>query len=68
MLLALATALFLGFGSRTISAPFGESHDGRNAWVWSSGSLSLRMDGPVTSRLGTRSPVTGVYVNHPPLI
>lgn len=26
------------------------------------------MDGPVESRLGTRSPVTGVYVNHPPLI
>lgn len=60
--------LFLGFGSRTISAPFGESHDGRNARVWSSGSLSLRTSGPVASRLGTRSPVTGLYVNHPPLI
>lgn len=67
-LLLLAIALFLGFGSRTIAAPFGQSHDGRNAWVWSSGSLSLRVDGPVASRLGTRSPITGVYVNHPPLI
>lgn len=67
-LLVLATILFLGYGSRTISAPFGHSHDGRNAWVWSSGSLSLRVDGPVASRLGTRSPITGVYVNHPPLI
>jgi 4-amino-4-deoxy-L-arabinose transferase-like glycosyltransferase len=64
----LAAVLFLGYGSRTISAPFGESHDGRNARVWSMGSLSLRMNGPVASRLGTRNPVTGVYVNHPPLI
>lgn len=68
VLVMLATLLFLGFGSRTIPAPFGESHDGRNAWVWSSGSLSLRLGGPVASRLGTRSPITGVYVNHPPLI
>lgn len=67
-LLLLATVLFLGYGSRTISAPFGESHDGRNARVWSIGSLNLRTNGPVASRLGTRNPVTGVYVNHPPLI
>lgn len=67
-LLVLAAVLFLGHGSRTIPAPFGDSHDGKNAWVWSSGSLSIRINGLIDSRLGTRSPVTGVYVNHPPLI
>ena len=67
-LLLLAAVLFLGFGSRTIAAPFGDSHDGKNGTVWSAGSRSLREDGPVASRLGTRNPVTGVYANHPPLI
>ena len=67
-LLLLAAVLFLGFGSRTISAPFGDSHDGKNGKVWSAGSRSLREEGPVASRLGTRNPVTGVYANHPPLI
>lgn len=60
--------MFLGHGSRTINAPFGDSHDGRNAAVWASGSQSLRDQGPIASRLGTRSPETGVYANHPPLI
>ncbi|MGI8983456.1 MAG: glycosyltransferase family 39 protein, partial [Acidimicrobiales bacterium] len=67
-LFILAAVLFLGFGSRTISAPFGDSHDGRNAGVWAAGSRSLRESGPIASWLGTRSPEIGVYANHPPLI
>jgi hypothetical protein len=50
-LLLLAAVLFLGHGSRTINAPFGDSHDGRNAAVWASGSQSLRDEGPIASRL-----------------
>jgi hypothetical protein len=64
----LAGALFLTFAARTIPAPFGDSHDGRNAGVWASGARSLREAGPLDSRLGTRSPEIGVYANHPPLI
>jgi len=50
---------------------FGDSHDGRNAGVWASHSRSLREDGPVATRLGTRAlagdKVTP-YATHPPLI
>ncbi len=67
-LVVLAVALFLVHGSRTIAAPFGDSHDGRNAGVWAAGSRALREHGPITSRLGTRSAEGGVYANHPPLI
>lgn len=67
LLLLLAGALFLAHGSRTLNAPFGDSHDGRNAAVWATGSESLRQDGPLRSRLGTRHEHGG-YANHPPLI
>lgn len=67
-LLLLAAVLFLGYGSRTINAPLGDAHDGRNAGVWASGSQALREEGPIDSRLGTDNPVSGVYANHPPLI
>lgn len=67
-LLVLAVVLFGGFAARTIAAPFGDSHDGRNAGVWAAGSRSLLERGPVASRLGTRSPENGVYANHPPLL
>lgn len=67
-LLLLTAVLFLGYGSRTIAAPFGDAHDGRNAGVWASGSQALREEGPIASRLGTDRPVSGVYANHPPLI
>src|SRR4051794_3797441 len=67
-LLALAALLFLLFSARMLGAPFGDSHDGRNAGVWAAGGESLLDEGPVESRLGTRSPEIGVYVNHPPLI
>lgn len=66
-LLLLAGALFLAHGSRTLNAPFGDSHDGRNAAVWATGSKAIRQDGPVRSRLGTLHE-QGVYANHPPLI
>lgn len=68
MLVLLAAVLFLGYGSRTIAARFGDSHDGRNAAVWAAGSRSIREAGAVASRLGTRSPENGVYADHPPLI
>ncbi|MGI8777617.1 MAG: hypothetical protein ACR2LJ_09595 [Acidimicrobiales bacterium] len=68
LLLALAAVLFLGFAARTIPAPFGDSHDGRNAGVWASGGRSLLERGSIESRLGTRSPENGVYANHPPLL
>ena len=67
-LVLLASVLFLSHGWRTVAAPFGDSHDGRNAGVWASGSRALREAGPVESRMGTHSPENGVYANHPPLI
>ncbi len=35
--------------------PFGDSHDGRIVGVWAERSRSLREQGPVASRLGTRT-------------
>lgn len=67
-LLLLAALLFGGFAARAITAPFGDSHDGRNAGVWASGGRSLLEQGPLASRLGTRSAENGVYANHPPLL
>ena len=46
-LLVLAAILFLGYGAPTIVAPFGDSHDGRNASVWAAGSRQIREDGLV---------------------
>ncbi len=68
VLLVLASLLFVGYGGRTIAAPFGDSHDGRNAGVWAAGSRSIRDQGPVRSRLGGDSPENGVYAHHPPLL
>ncbi len=67
VLVVLAVAVFLGCGWNAVFAPFGDSHDGRNAAVWASGSRSVREEGPVASRLGAVSP-DGVYATHPPLI
>jgi hypothetical protein len=67
-LLVLLAVLFLTHGWSTIGAELGDSHDGRNAAVWSLGSKSLREVGPVESRLGTRTALGGTYANHPPLI
>ncbi|HVL06274.1 MAG TPA: hypothetical protein VM388_09805 [Acidimicrobiales bacterium] len=68
VLVLLAGVLFLGYGSQTIAAPFGDSHDGRNAGVWVAAGRAIRESGPLASRLGTRTPENGVYANHPPLI
>jgi len=68
ILLLLATGLFLAHGLLMLGAPFGDSHDGRNAGVWVSGGRALREAGTVASRLGTHSPEQGTYANHPPLI
>ena len=51
-----------------IAAPFGNSHDGRNASVWVLGADSLLEHGPQASRLGAWSPLRGTYAHHPPLI
>jgi hypothetical protein len=51
-----------------IAAPFGNSHDGRNASVWVLGADSLLEHGPLTSRLGAWAPLRGTYAHHPPLI
>ena len=67
-LVILVIALFLAQGWTAIGAELGDSHDGRNAAVWSMGSESLREVGPVASRLGTRTELGGTYANHPPLI
>jgi hypothetical protein len=67
-LLLLASVVFLTYAWRVIPAPFGDSHDGRNAGVWAVGARALAEEGPVESRLGTRSPELGTYANHPPLI
>lgn len=67
-LLGVAVLLFLFFSFRMIGAPFGDSHDGRNAGVWATGSRSLLDDGAGPSRLGARTAENGVYANHPPLL
>ncbi|MBW3547923.1 MAG: hypothetical protein KY452_07305 [Actinobacteria bacterium] len=67
-LVILTSALFLAQAWSTIGAPFGNSHDGRNAGVWAMGSQSLREDGVIASRLGSHSQLRGTYANHPPLI
>ena len=67
-LLAIGVLLFLAFSIRMIGAPFGDSHDGRNAGVWAAGGRSILDDGPLATRVGTRSVENGVYANHPPLL
>jgi hypothetical protein len=70
-LVAVFAGVFLVLAWGRITAPFGDSHDGRNAAVWASGSRALRTEGPLASRLGARVGVgpgtTSVYVDHPPL-
>jgi hypothetical protein len=70
-LVAAFAAVFLALAWGRIAAPFGDSHDGRNAAVWASGSRALRAEGPLVSRLGARVRIgpgaASVYVDHPPL-
>jgi hypothetical protein len=51
-----------------LTGPFGDSHDGRNAGVWASGSRALREDGAIASRLGGIHEDGTAYAHHPPLI
>lgn len=70
VLVTFAIALVISASGRA-STDFGDSHDGRNAGVWASGSRSLRQEGPVAARLGTRTVIGNevtTYANHPPLI
>jgi 4-amino-4-deoxy-L-arabinose transferase-like glycosyltransferase len=70
ILLSLA-ALFTWRASPTLTGPYGDSHDGRNAAVWAEGSRAIRHDGLIASRFGARATeggVTETYANHPPLI
>jgi hypothetical protein len=64
----LVVAVFLADAWPRIGAAFGDSHDGRNAAVWTLGADSLRDHGPVTSRVGAWAELRGTYANHPPLI
>ena len=68
VLLTLGGAAFVALSAPMLTAPFGNSHDGRNAGVWASGSRALREDGPVASRLGGVHEDGSSYANHPPLI
>lgn len=66
----LVLGLVASAASRATMA-FGDSHDGRNAGVWAAHSRALRENGPIESRLGTRSIVGDrvvPYATHPPLI
>jgi hypothetical protein len=71
VLVAVFCLVFVVLAWTRITAPFGDSHDGRNAAVWASGSRALRTEGPIASRLGARLSLgrgeTTVYVDHPPL-
>ena len=70
LLLALLAvgAVFVLHSTSWLAAPFGESHDGRNAAVWGMASRSIRDEGVVRSRFGGRSEPGYSYANHPPLI
>ena len=66
MLLAACCAFLVVIHGR-FAAPFGNSHDGRNAGVWATGSRALRDDGPIASRVGGVRPDGTSYAHHPPL-
>jgi hypothetical protein len=64
--LTFVVVVFLAQAAPRISAPFGESHEGRNSAVWALGSRAMREDGLLESRFGARASERGVYANHPP--
>jgi len=66
--LGIALAMFVVVNWDVLGSRFGDSHDGRNAAVWASGSRALREDGLLTSRLGGIGFDGERYANHPPLI
>ena len=67
-ILAVGLTVFVVANAPRLTSPFGDSHDGRNAGVWASGSRALREEGPIDSRLGGLHLDGMTYANHPPLI
>lgn len=67
VLLALVGLCLLPFvhGTVLVSAPYGDSHDGRNGATWAAAAESLRAD-PIESRLGAVRLDGSTYANHPP--
>lgn len=67
VVLAVLCALPLAHGTLLVSAPYGDSHDGRNGSIWAAGAEALRSD-PIGSRLGAVREDESVYATHPPAI
>ncbi|MES4792128.1 MAG: hypothetical protein C4321_03345 [Chloroflexota bacterium] len=71
LLACFAVVFILQLGPR-ITAPFGDSHDGRNGGVWGMAARAVRTHGIVKSRIGARletpEGTTRIYAHHPPLI
>lgn len=67
-ILGVFAAVFLAVALPRAAAPFGDSHDGRNAAQWALGTAAIREEGVVESRLGAVRGDGSVYANHPPLI
>jgi hypothetical protein len=69
VLLALFALVFLVQAAPRITAPFGDSHDGRNGGTWALASRAIREDGWFVSAGGARLGAgRGTYAHHPPLI
>jgi len=66
MLLAIAAGL-LALTVPDLDAPFGPSHDGRNAAMWALASDGVQAHGLVGSKFGARHADGAVYANHPPI-
>jgi 4-amino-4-deoxy-L-arabinose transferase-like glycosyltransferase len=66
LLVALAAALVLTC-RHDLGAPFGPTHDGRNAAQWALASDGVDARGLFGSRLGAIHADGSVYANHPPL-
>lgn len=64
----LLVGVYVAMMLPTVAAPFGDSHDGRNAGTWGAGTRALRTDGPIDSVLGARHQDGTVYANHPPAL
>ncbi|MBV8982468.1 MAG: glycosyltransferase family 39 protein [Acidimicrobiia bacterium] len=70
-LVAVVLAVLGVHAATAMSRPFGDSHDGVNGAVWGFGSRSLRKEGVVWSRMGTRRRTpdgVSTYADHPPLL
>lgn len=66
-MLGVVCLLPLVHGTALLSAPYGDSHDGRNGSIWAAGAESFRAD-PIGSRLGAVREDGSVYATHPPAI